>query len=188
METYQMTAPPLGSTSSNLAISNNGFILYQQSGKTKVMDFSTKQVLANLTPATDAHIAPDGQYFVNGADLYKFNGTDFTLSETLPYSGIKFLHFMASDNMLVIATETQVIVYDYIARSVSTTHNFATGTSGYRSFDNLNKTYIVSGSASLIRLNVVTGEVKSNVVYDPHNCSITGNYLFHQNGFGLNLE
>lgn len=163
---------------------NNNYILYRHSDNVDVLDFTTKTVLLRVPLIGMAHISPDGQYFANGPDLYKFDGTQFTIIGTLPFQDIRFLHFLNSGDRLFIATADKAIVYDHINGSTVTEYDFPTGSSSHPQFNDLTMTYFTRGTG-LTLLNINTGEQKVVQVADADGATIEGEYLFSYHGFGL---
>ncbi|HEX5171501.1 MAG TPA: hypothetical protein VFW11_20125 [Cyclobacteriaceae bacterium] len=167
----------------NFAATNNNFILFRNRSAVKVVDFRGRRTLVSVSPATASSISADGKYFVNGADLYEFDGNVFIPASTLPYTDIQFLHFIDSDDRLFIATSDKAIVYDHINQAVIAEYTFSTNQYAHPEFNDLTMQYIVRG-VGLVVLDVTTGEQKNIGVFDSYNTTIEGQYLFSNSGYG----
>jgi len=166
------------------AVTNNNYLLYRHSDTVDVLDFTTKTVLLRTPFSVAAHISPDGRYFANGADLYQFDGSGFQIIGTLPFTDIRFLHFLNSGDRLFIATSDKSIVYDHINGSTIAAYDFPTDFSGDPKFNDLTMTY-VTRSFGFKLLNINTGEQRNIKVDYPDGSTIEGEYLFSYKGFGL---
>jgi hypothetical protein len=168
----------------NFAATNNNFILYHHPAKVIVLDYAAKKILISVAPARASHISPDGQYFVNGSNVYKFDGAQFQPDRTLLQTDIRFLHFLPSGDRLFIATSEKAIVYDFVNNTAIVEYDFATNDYSAPAFDDLNMIYIVH-EAGLHVLNINSGEQKVLPVYQPSGAALEGEYLFSTSGFGL---
>lgn len=166
----------------NFTATNNNFILFHHRREVSVADFRGRSKLISVSPATASSISADGKYFANGADLYEFDGNTFIPASTLPYTDIRFLHFVDSEDRLFIATSDKAIVYDHINQTVIVEYAFNTNQYAYPEFNDLTMQYIVR-SAGLLVLDVTTGEQKNIGVFDSYNTTIEGQYLFSNSGY-----
>jgi hypothetical protein len=80
---------------------------------------------------------------------------------------------------LIIATGDKVIVYDYINSVTIAEYGFTTSQYSYPRFNVHTMNYIVQkDGTSLISININTGAQLSSGVYNAHNCTLEGEYLF----------
>lgn len=172
------------SNEQNFAASNNNYVLYRHTDKASIIDFTSKSVLLTVSAAATLHISPDGQYFANGADIYRFNGTQFATVSVLPFAQIRFVHFLKSGDGLFIATADKAIIYDHISGLTIRQYDFKTELHEKPEFNDVTMTYFTR-AFELQLLNISTGEQNAIDVNYVGNTTIEGEYLFHYSGFGL---
>ena len=178
-----------------MAASNNNLFVYTTNGSNanvNILDFATGQDVASVPSAGPAHISPDGQYFITGAKLYHANGSSYALKSTLPYTNVRYVHFLAHEQKLLISTDAQVIVYDYAGDTELTRYAYSTGQNEDPGFNEHTLEYTTS-KTSFELLNIRDGSIRSVPIrrmYAYPKYYAEGNYLFTslQTGFALKLH
>jgi hypothetical protein len=168
-----------------LSLANNNYIHYQANNNVYILDLTTGNILFSAAKGSASHLSPDGQYLINGGDLYKFNGTTFQVVSVLPYSDIRYVHFPPAGDRLFLATANKAIVYDHVNKSTIREFAFSTEEPNRSGFNDFNSTYYTRGTG-LTLLNIGTGEIKVVSASQTNNVTMEGQYLFSYSGFGLN--
>lgn len=166
----------------NLSVSNTNIGVIPGNKDIAIFDFNTKEIVMRIngTPK-GVHISPDGQYFIADTQLYNFNGTTFVQVATLPYTGILYARFYDLDAKVVLATENEVIVYDYLDQAEVASYNFSTSIYADPHFNQLSGEY----QAGLRLLNVNNGTTKTIDALAAHSYRLEGDYVFTNAGFAL---
>jgi hypothetical protein len=116
---------PIGTPLLNFAPGNNGLMSYETGFNFTVIDLETGSVVYNSTGGQEnARLAPSGTWFINDArQVFRFNGTNFTLSGTLPaaFSVSKFV-YLDNDRMASVQ-DTDLVIYNGNDLSVVATVN-----------------------------------------------------------------
>jgi hypothetical protein len=170
------------------AVSNNNLLYFHDYyDYDNVVNPVTKEVLLKIKSTGASSLSPDGQYFIDGKMIYKFDGTTFVSWGSLPYfDDIYFVNFFNDNQRVLVATTDQAMVYNYATGDEEVKHSFSTPPNTERSFDPVTNKYVVVGSA-INRIDIVTGEVEviTRPIYTSTAIKLTNDYLFSGAGFAL---
>lgn len=86
-----------------------------------VIDMNTNTTLFSSQYQTSpGHLSPDGTFLVLGSNVYKFNGTQYVLDHTLPYSNIDYRQFSDHYPTQLFITRYdpyRILMYDCLTKS-----------------------------------------------------------------------
>ena len=109
------------------------------------------------------------------------------LETTLPYSNVRYVRFLDNESKLLLATDTNVILYDIIGHAEISSFPQATSLYDTPSYDQSTKKYASSQAGSVHLIDIQNGSVKVMPVYQKISriYQLSGEYLFNNLGFGL---
>lgn len=170
----------------DFGVSNNGFIVHHDYNyQVNILDFESRNILLTARSGSASHISADGSCFINGSDMYTYNGVEFIKSGTLPFVDVRYVRFIDSQEKVFIATEEKIILYD-IKRNVEySSFDFKMPLHGIPHLDLESMIYGVRNNWEIDFINIETGEKPRIEVYMNGKYILEGNIIFEESGFAL---
>lgn len=179
-----------GTLRDNFSVSNTDRIVYIDGTNVVVFDYKSKQIMLKVPLQKSAHISSDGMYIVNGSSLYHFDGENFVIHETLPYTNIRYVRFLEGGKKLFTATDSRAVVYDYATKEEVIGYSFTTPEGVYAHLEQSTMNFAVKINGTMALLDINSGTNKAIPVYGEiyyrYNYLMAGDYVLTNNGgFGL---
>jgi hypothetical protein len=110
-----------------LSASNNGLVTHYQSAHShtfRVFDFASGYVLFDSAEFHgSSHLSFDGQLLLMANRIYSNSGDSFDFKSEFEFQNVVYCRFINSSNDILIATESEVLIYSLAANSVIKSFN-----------------------------------------------------------------